>query len=210
LLSILQAAGWPIIPLVLCSVVAMALIVERFLTLRAAKVAPSRLVDEVISVTRASLPTADTIQKLADNSVLGQVLAQGLQTAADGRISEERLRAGLEAAGRQAVHELERNLNALGTIASAAPLFGLLGTVIGMIEIFAASGGTTSGSGDPQALAHGISVALYNTAFGLMVAIPSLMAHRHFRTKVDGFALQMEQSADKLSQHLLRLSAGRR
>jgi biopolymer transport protein ExbB len=210
LLSILQAAGWPIIPLVLCSVVALALIVERFLTLRAAKVAPSRLVDEVISVTRASLPTADTIQKLADNSVLGQVLAQGLQTATDGRINEERLRAGLEAAGRQAVHELERNLNALGTIASAAPLFGLLGTVIGMIEIFAASSATTTGSGDPQALAHGISVALYNTAFGLMVAIPSLMAHRHFRVKVDGFALQMEQSADKLAQHLLRLNAGRR
>lgn len=210
MLSILQAAGWPIIPLVLCSVVAMALIVERFMTLRASKVAPSRLVDEVISVTRASLPSADTIQKLADNSVLGQVLAQGLQTATEGKISEERLRVGLEAAGRQAVHELERNLNALGTIASAAPLFGLLGTVIGMIEIFAASSSTTSGSGDPQALAHGISVALYNTAFGLMVAIPSLMAHRHFRVKVDGFALQMEQSADKLAQHLLRLSAGRR
>lgn len=190
----------------------MALIVERFLTLRASKVAPSRLVDEVISVTRASLPSADTIQKLAENSVLGQVLAQGLQTATEGKISEERLRVGLEAAGRQAVHELERNLNALGTIASAAPLFGLLGTVIGMIEIFGASGASGSGSSgaSPQDLAHGISVALYNTAFGLMVAIPALVAHRHFRGRVDAFILQMEQAADRIVPHLLRLTNNRR
>ena len=211
LLSILQAAGWPIIPLVICSIIALALIVERALMLRAVKVAPARLVDEVISVTKSSIPPQDTIQKLADNSVLGTVLAHGLQAAAEARGNEERLRAAVEAAGRTAVHDLEKNLNALGTIASAAPLFGLLGTVIGMIEIFGASGDPVTGGGNPKELAHGISVALYNTAFGLMVAIPALIAHRHFRTRVDAFALQLEQASERLVHHLLRLTAhGRR
>jgi biopolymer transport protein ExbB len=208
LLSILQAAGWPIIPLLLCSVLALALIIERFLTLRAVKVAPARLVDEVISVTRASLPTQDTIQKLAENSALGMVLAQGLQVASEPRMNEERLRSAVEGAGRLALHQLERNLNALGTIAAAAPLFGLLGTVIGMIEIFGASGSSSGAS--PQELAHGISVALYNTAFGLMVAIPSLVAYRHFRGRVDAFALQMEHGAERLVHHLLKVTATRR
>jgi biopolymer transport protein ExbB len=209
LLSILQAAGWPIIPLLLCSVLALALIIERFVSLRSAKVAPVRLVDEVISVTRTNLPTQDTIQKLAENSALGMVLAQGLQVAAEHKVSEERLRSAVEGAGRQALHQLEKNLNALGTIAAAAPLFGLLGTVIGMIEIFGTSGSGTSGA-NPQELAHGISVALYNTAFGLMVAIPSLIAYRHFRAKVDAFALQMEHGAERLVHHLLKLTAPRR
>ena len=208
MLSILQAAGWPIIPLLLCSVLALALIIERFLTLRAVKVAPARLVDEVISVTRASLPTQDTIQKLAENSALGMVLAQGLQVASEPRMNEERLRSAVEGAGRLALHQLERNLNALGTIAAAAPLFGLLGTVIGMIEICGASGSSSGAS--PQELAHGISVALYNTAFGLMVAIPSLVAYRHFRGRVDAFALQMEQGAERLVHHLLKVTATRR
>jgi biopolymer transport protein ExbB len=192
--------------------VALALIIERALSLRAARVAPPRLVDEVISVARTSMPTPDTIAKLADNSTLGMVLAHGLQAAADPRATEEHLRGALESAGRQAVFLLERNLNALGTIASAAPLLGLLGTVIGMIEIFGASG-TTGGAGaggNPQELAHGISVALYNTAFGLMVAIPSLIAYRHFRARVDAFALQMEQSADRIAVHLVRIIGPRR
>jgi biopolymer transport protein ExbB len=209
LLSILQAAGWPILPLVLCSIVALALIIERALTLREAKVAPARLVDEVLSVTKSGLPSADTLQKLADNSVLGTVLAHGLQAAAESRGNEERLRSAVEAAGRQAIHTLEKNLTALGTISAAAPLFGLLGTVIGMIEIFSATGGA-NGSGNPQELAHGISVALYNTAFGLMVAIPSLIAFRHFRARIDTFALQMEQGAERLVQHLVRPAGARR
>ena len=211
LLSILQAAGWPIIPLLLCSVVALALIIERFLSLRTARVAPPRLVDEVISVTRAALPSQDTITKLSDNSALGMVLAHGLQAATDPRPNEQHVRGALEAAGRQAMYQLERNLNALGTIAAAAPLLGLLGTVIGMIEIFGASGAGPSGSGgNPQELAHGISIALYNTAFGLIVAIPSLIAYRHFRGRVDGFALQMELAAERLVPHLLRVSTTRR
>ncbi|MEY4429173.1 MAG: hypothetical protein RLZZ182_1862, partial [Pseudomonadota bacterium] len=141
--------------------------------------------------------------------VLGTVLAHGLQAAAESRGNEERLRSAVEAAGRQAIHTLEKNLTALGTISAAAPLFGLLGTVIGMIEIFGATGGA-NGSGNPQELAHGISVALYNTAFGLMVAIPSLIAFRHFRARVDTFALQMEQGAERLVQHLVRPAGARR
>lgn len=208
MLSILQAAGWPIIPLLLCSVVALAIIIERALSLRAARVAPARLVDEVIAVTRGAMPSQDTVAKLADNSTLGMVLAHGLQAATEPRATEQHLRGALESAGRQAAYVLERNLNALGTIAAAAPLLGLLGTVIGMIEIFGVSG--SNQGGNPQELAHGISIALYNTAFGLIVAIPALVAHRHFRTRVDGYLLQMEQAADRLVPHLLRLSSPRR
>ncbi len=213
LLSILQAAGWPIWPLVLCSIVALALIIERFMSLRAARVAPARLVDEVISVTRASLPNADTINKLAENSILGLVLAQGLRAAAaDPRINELNLRSVFETAGRQAVHDMERNLSALGTIASAAPLLGLLGTVVGMIEIFGVSGASSgTGGANPLELAHGISVALYNTAFGLIVAIPSLAFYRHFRARVDEYTLVLEQAAERMVPHILRLSSsGRR
>ncbi len=211
LLSILQAAGWPIVPLVLCSIAALALMIERFLSLRESRVAPPRLVDEVISVTRTALPPADTLAKLADNSILGLVLAQGLRAAsAEQRISEPNLRAAFESAGRDAVHRLERNLSALGTIASAAPLLGLLGTVIGMIEIFGASGAQGNAGANPMELAHGISVALYNTAFGLIVAIPSLMAYRHFRSRIEGYTLALEQSADRMVPHILRLSGTRR
>lgn len=209
MLSILQAAGWPIIPLLLCSVVSLALIIERALSLRSSRVAPPRLLDEVISVTRAALPTQDTVTKLSDNSTLGMVLAHGLQAATDPRPSEQHLRGALESAGRQAMYQLERNLNALGTIAAAAPLLGLLGTVIGMIEIFAASGSGPTGT-NPEQLAHGISIALYNTAFGLMVAIPSLVAYRHFRARIDGFALQMELAAERIVPHLLKIASARR
>ncbi|MBI3383361.1 MAG: MotA/TolQ/ExbB proton channel family protein [Aquabacterium sp.] len=212
MLSILQAAGWPIIPLVLCSIVALALVIERFLSLREARVAPNRLVDEVISVTRSGLPSADTVNKLAENSILGLLLAQGLRAAlAEPRISDANLRGAFESAGRDAVHQMERNLNALGTIASAAPLMGLLGTVIGMIEIFGASGAATGTSGaNPMELAHGISVALYNTAFGLIVAIPSLMFYRHFRARIDAYTVAMEQAAERMVPHLLRLTSSRR
>ena len=205
LLSILIAAGWPVVPLLLCSVIALALVIERFLSLRESRVAPARLVDEVLTVARTAVPPADTINKLADNSILGLVLAQGLRAAAaEPRISEGNLRAAFESAGRDAVHRLERNLSALGTIASAAPLLGLLGTVVGMIEIFGASGA------NPAELAHGISVALYNTAFGLIVAIPSLIAYRHFRTRVEDHTLTLEQAAERMVPHLLRLGSARR
>ena len=166
------------------------------------------MLDEVISVTRATLPTADVVNKLSDNSVLGTVLAAGLRVViAEPRITEGALRSVFESAGRLAVHRLDRYLAALGTIASAAPLLGLMGTVIGMIEIFGSQAPT--GGGNPALLAHGISVALYNTAFGLMIAIPSLMFYRYFRSLVDGYTLDMEQAADRMVPHLLRFAAPR-
>ena len=208
MLSIIQAAGWPIWPLLLCSVAAFALILERLLSLRTSRVAPPRLLDEVISVTRANLPGPEVVNKLADNSVLGTVLATGLRAViAEPRISPDSLRGTFESAGRAAVHRLERYLNALGTIASAAPLLGLMGTVIGMIEIFGSQAPT--GGNNPALLAHGISVALYNTAFGLMIAIPSLMFYRYFRGLVDAYTLDLEQAADRLVPHLLRFAVPR-
>ena len=147
----------------MCSIAALALVLERLSSLRVARVAPPRLLDEVLSVTRASLPAADVINKLSDNSVLGTVLATGLRAViAEPRIAESALRGAFESAGRAAVHRLERYLNTLGTIASAAPLLGLMGTVIGMIEIFGSQAPT--GGTNPAMLAHGISIALYNTA----------------------------------------------
>ena len=208
LLSIIQAAGWPIWPLLICSVVALALVIERFSSLRAARVAPPRLLDEVISVTRAHLPTPDVVNKLADNSVLGTVLATGLRAViAEPRITEPGLRAAFESAGRAGVHRLERFLNTLGTIASAAPLLGLMGTVIGMIEIFGSQ--APGGGNNPALLAHGISIALYNTAFGLMIAIPALMFYRYFRGLVDAYTLDMEQACDRLVPHLMRFAMPR-
>ena len=205
--SIIQAAGWPIWPLILCSIVALALIIERLVSLRSQRVAPPRLLDEVISVTRASLPNADVVNKLADNSVLGRVFAAGLRAViADPRLNEDGLRMAFESAGRAAVHRLERYLNALGTIASAAPLLGLFGTVVGMIEIFGSQAPTGS---NPVLLAHGISVALYNTAFGLVIAVPSLMFYRYFRGRVDEFTIDLEQAAERLVPHLLRFSVAR-
>jgi biopolymer transport protein ExbB len=207
LLSIIQAAGWPIWPLILCSVVALALVIERLYHLRDAVVAPPTLLDEVIGVTRTSLPGSDTVAKLADNSVLGTVLASGLRSViAEPRITETALRQSFEGAGRIAVHALERYLNTLGTIAAAAPLLGLFGTVVGMIEIFGSQPSAASGSANPQLLAHGISVALYNTAFGLMIAIPSLMLYRYFRGKVDEYQLTMELAAERMVPHLMRFA----
>lgn len=188
--------------------IALAIVLERLASLRPSRVVPPRLLDEVISVTRAHLPAADVVNKLADNSVLGSVLATGVRAViAEPRIAEQGLRGAFESAGRAAVHRLERHLNALGTIASAAPLLGLMGTVIGMIEIFGSQ--APAGGANPALLAHGISVALYNTAFGLMIAIPSLMFYRYFRSAVDAYTLTMEQAADRLVPHLLRFAVQR-
>lgn len=203
--SIIQAAGWPIWPLLACSVVALALVIERFSSLRPARVAPPKLLDEVLTLTRSNLPGPDVVHKLAGNSALGQVLAAGLRSViAEPRITEESLRQSLEGTGRVVLHRLERYLNALGTIATAAPLLGLLGTVVGMIEIFGAQ--APGAAGNPVQMAHGISIALYNTAFGLIVAIPALMFHRYFRGRVDEYALTLEQAAERLVPHLMRFA----
>ena len=203
--SIIQAAGWPIWPLLACSVVALALVIERFSSLQAMKVAPPKLIGEAIVVSRNALPLPDVVLKLEQNSLLGEVLASGFRALeANPRISEADLRSTLEGAGRQAAHKLERYLAALATIASAAPLLGLLGTVIGMIEIFGSQPGN-AGGGNPAQLAQGISIALYNTAFGLMVAIPALMFWRYFRARVDGYLLAMELASEQFMRHLNRL-----
>ena len=203
--SIIQAAGWPIWPLIVCSVVALALIIERLYHLRPSLVAPPKLLEEVVGVTRSSLPSADVVNKLADNSVMGEVLAAGLRAViVEPRISEQSLRQSFENAGRAAIHRLERYLNTLGTIAAAAPLLGLFGTVVGMIEIFGSQSPT--GGGNPQQLAHGISIALYNTAFGLMIAIPALMFYRYFRGCVDSFQLNLELAAERMVPHLMRFA----
>ncbi|MFO1211087.1 MAG: MotA/TolQ/ExbB proton channel family protein [Paenacidovorax caeni] len=209
MLTIIQAAGWPIWPLVACSILALALIVERFLSLKTARVAPPKLLDEAMAVSAKGLPSPDTVNQLAQNSALGEVLATGLRTLhLHPQSSEADLRAAMEGAGRAVAHRLEKYLNALATIASAAPLLGLLGTVIGMIEIFGSqAGGGAVGSGNPAQLAHGISIALYNTAFGLIVAIPALIFWRYFRSRVDAYLLTLELSAEQFVRHLLRLKA---
>ena len=207
--SIIQAAGWPIWPLIACSILALALVIERFSSLKTSKVAPFNLLEEAITVSRTVVPAPAVVTQLEQNSLLGEILASGFRALnANPRISEPDLRATLEGAGQMAAHKLERYLAALATIASAAPLLGLLGTVIGMIEIFGsqAGGGAVGGAGasvgNPAQLAQGISIALYNTAFGLIVAIPSLIFWRYFRARVDGYLLQMELSSEKFLRHL--------
>lgn len=204
--SIIQAAGWPIWPLIACSILALAIVIERFISLKTAKVAPLRLLDEVLSVTKTSVPAPDVVGQLEKNSALGEVLASGLRAInSDPRCTEDDLRATMEGTGRLVAQRLERYLSALGTIASAAPLLGLFGTVVGMIEIFGSQAPGASGGGNPAQLAQGISIALYNTAFGLVVAIPALIFWRYFRGRVDAYLLTLELSSEQLVRHLKSL-----
>ncbi|CAN7410328.1 MotA/TolQ/ExbB proton channel family protein [Variovorax sp. LjRoot290] len=203
--SIIVAAGWPIWPLLACSVIALALVIERFTSLKTSKVLPPKLLDEAITVSRAAVPGPDVVTKLERNSGLGEVLAAGFRTLNSNPLStEDDLRASMESAGRVVAHRLERYLPALATIASAAPLLGLLGTVIGMIEIFGSQSPSNGavGTGNPAQLAHGISVALYNTAFGLIVAIPALIFWRYFRSRVDEYLLNLELAGERFARHL--------
>jgi biopolymer transport protein ExbB len=193
LFAIIQAAGWPIWPLLLASVIAVALIIERSLTLRHSRILPPTLLDQVVQVYQRQGVNDDIVEKLAKDSPLGEVLAAGLRNHKSPRYV---MKEAVEEAGRTVAHELERFLTTLGTIATAAPLLGLFGTVIGMIEIFGSQSPT--GGTNPQQLAHGISIALYNTAFGIGIAIPALIFYRHYRNKVDGFVVDMEQQAAKL------------
>jgi biopolymer transport protein ExbB len=191
LLAILTAAGWPIWLLLIASIVAMTLIIERLLYLRKARILPSNLLQEVIRVYHNGKINADVVQKLEQNSPLGRVLAAGLRNV---NAPREVMKESIEEAGRGTAHELERFLTTLGTIATLAPLMGLFGTVVGMIEIFGSQNGTGA---NPVQLAHGISVALYNTGFGLAIAMPALVFYRHFRALVDSFIVDMEQQAVK-------------
>lgn len=187
----LQKAGWPIYPLLIASVLGLALIIERLLYLRARRVLPPTLLSEVIRVYQNGKVDVNVINTLENNSPLGRVLAAGLRNVDAPR---DVMKESIEEAGRGAAHELERFLTSIGTIATLAPLMGLFGTVVGMIEIF---GSQNAGGADPTELAHGISTALLNTGFGLAVAMPTLVAYRHFRALVDSFIIDMEQQAVK-------------
>jgi biopolymer transport protein ExbB len=190
--SLIQAAGWPIWLLIFASIVALALILERLWSLRQGVVAPDGLVDKVLAEYKHGGVTTELLSKTARRGPLGRVLAAGLANLKSPRPV---MKEAIEEVGHLVTHDLERFLTPLGTIAAMAPLLGLFGTVVGMIEIFGSQGATGS---NPIQLAHGISVALYNTAFGLIVAIPSMIFYRYFRTKVDSLALEMEQQATKL------------
>ena len=190
--SIIQAAGWPIWPLLLASIIAVALILERLVALREVRIIPAGLLDKAIAAHRERGVSPDMLSSLAASSPLGRVLAAGLRNHTSPRPI---IKEAIDEEGRAVTHDLERYLTTLGTIASISPLMGLFGTVVGMIEIF----GSQSPSGaNPQQLAHGISVALYNTGFGLMIAIPAMIFFRHFRGKVEAFVVEMEQQAARL------------
>lgn len=192
LLAIIRDAGWPIWPLLVTSVLTLALIIERLLSLRRERILPIGLLDEVLGLVRQRQVTVENVNRLETNSPLGKVLAAGLRSR---KLPRERTQESLEYAGGVAAHELGRYVGALGTIAAIAPLMGLFGTVVGMIEIFGAYSPTGS---DPAQLARGISIALYNTGFGILIAIPAMVFYRYLRARIDGYVLDMEHAAWRL------------
>ena len=190
--AIVEAAGWPIWFLILASIIAVGLIVERMMFLRSSRISPPGLLDEVVKELKQRGVSEGMLTKLAGSSPLGRVFAAGLKNING---SNDVLKESIEEAGRYVRRDMERFLTSLGTIASISPLLGLFGTLVGMIEIF---GAQSAVGNSPAVLAHGISVALYNTAFGLIVAIPSMIFHRHFHSQVDSLTVEMEQQAIKL------------
>ena len=203
MLSIIQAAGWPIWPLILCSILAVALILERLFQLKTNKIMPQQVTEQAMDAVKRGFANEDTLVQLESMGLLGPILASGLRCLQKNpKASDDDVRSSMEMSGRIAAQHLERYLPALATIASVAPLLGLLGTVIGMIEIFGASSPSAS---NPAQLAHGISVALYNTAFGLIVAIPTLMFWRYFRGIADRHLLALEVSAERFARHVAQL-----
>jgi len=190
--SIIEAAGWPIWPLILCSVIALAIIGERAWSLRQNLVMPRNLLNQVVQEYRQNGVTPPMLERLAADSPLGEIFAAGLRNL---KSPTAIVKEAIEEAGRAVAIQLERFLTTLGTIAAIGPLLGLFGTVIGMIEIF---GSQTPQGGNPLVLAHGISIALYNTAFGLVVAVPSMIFYRYYRAKVDALLVDMELQAIKL------------
>ena len=195
--ELVAAGGWLMAPIILCSIIALAIIAERLWTLRISRVLPRHLVAQVWDWAKEKQLDVERLQTLRASSPLGRILAAGLVNR---NASREIMKEAIEDTGRHVVHELERYLNTLGTIASIAPLLGLLGTVIGMIKVFSAI--TTQGVGNPSALAGGISEALITTAAGMAVAIPSLMFYRFFRGKVALLVLRMEQQALRMVEVL--------
>ena len=194
--AFIEAAGWPVWPLVIASIIALAIIGERAWSLRTRAVAPPELLGQVVQEYRQNGANPQLMARLSSGGPLAQILAAGLKNV---KSTPQLMKEAIDDTGRAVAHELERFLTTLGTIASISPLLGLLGTVIGMIEIFGSQ--APSGS-NPIVLAHGISIALYNTAMGLIVAIPSMIFYRHFRNKVDSLIVEMESQAVKLVEIL--------
>ena len=193
MLSIIEAAGWPIWFIIVTSVIALAIIGERFWSLRTALVAPREVLPTTIREYQARGVTPELIGDLQQGPLIGRIFAAALLNE---RSSREVLKDAVEDAGRAVALELDRFLTTLGTIATVSTLLGLFGTIVGMIEIFG-SQNPTSGA-NPGQLAHGISVALYNTLFGIGVSIPALIFYRHFRHRVEVLVLEMESQAIKL------------
>ncbi len=191
--ELVTAGGWLMVPIILCSIVALGIVGERFWALQQEKISPSKLVAEVWHLHKQQELNAEQLKALRASSPLGRILAAGLLNLHHDR---DVMKESIEETGRQVVLELERFLNTLGTIAQITPLLGLLGTVIGMIKVFTAI--TAHGVGNPAVLAGGISEALITTAAGLSVAIPSLMFYRYFRGRVDALVLKMEEEALKM------------
>ncbi len=190
--EIIKAAGWPIWPLIFASIIAVAIIIERAIALRSNVVAPDTLLPEVQKWLTQGGVTKETCARLQQHSLLGEIFASALNNIDSSR---EVMKEAIEESGRAVTHKLEKYLTTLGTIATVSPLLGLLGTVIGMVELF---GAFTATGHDVAQFARGISVALYNTAGGIVVAVPAMIFYRYFRGKVDGLILEMEQQAIKL------------
>jgi biopolymer transport protein ExbB len=196
-LELVQAGGWLMYPILLCSAIAMGIIAERLWTLQRRKVIPEKLMNGIWTLLSNDQLTEKHILEIETGSPLGKVLAAGLINR---HLSREMVRESIEETGRFVAHELERFINALGTISTIAPLLGLLGTVIGMIKVFTTI--TAVGVGDPATLAGGISEALITTAAGLTVAIPTVIFHRYLKRKIDELVMGMEQEAMKLVEVL--------
>lgn len=195
--ELVKAGGWPMLPLLLLGVLALAIVLERFWSLRRNEVLPPGLGQEVRNWAARGKLDASHIESLRANSPLGALLAAALEARNRPR---DQIRERIEDTGRHLVHRMGRFLNALGTIASAGPLLGLLGTVVGMIQMFL--GILDHGVGDVNQLAGGIGKALVCTATGMIVAIPALMFHRYFRGRIDGYVIEMEQEATALLDSL--------
>ncbi|MEH6648984.1 MAG: MotA/TolQ/ExbB proton channel family protein [Motiliproteus sp.] len=193
MLELVQSGGWLMLPILLCSIIALAIAVERLWTLRPSRIAPKYLVANVWQLVQQNALTADKLVEIRNGSALGQILVSGLNYSKQGR---EIMKESIEETATKVVHELERFLNPLGTIAAIAPLLGLLGTVVGMIKVFSEI--MIQGTGNANVLAGGISEALITTAAGLTVAIPALVMHRYFIRRVDFLVVEMEQEAVKL------------
>jgi biopolymer transport protein ExbB len=200
MLEIVIAGGWVMLPIILCSIVAAAIIVERLWTLQPGRVVPKDLSRQVWDWVSRNQLNPQKLLELRASSPLGQILSAGLASRHQDRAV---MKEAVEDTGRHVVHELERYLNTLGTIAAVSPLLGLLGTVTGMIRTFSALT-SAGGANDPAALAGGISEALITTAAGLMVAIPALVAHRYLRSRVDALVVRMEKEALGLMEALER------